>query len=313
MKYHYLILFSGSLDKPLSVTPKTLSAWEGSCVFISCNIKEDSNQTATEVSSEFSNRVQFVGDLGSKNCSLKISQLHLSDNGSYGIRLYWIPGELKTSDKWFETLEIIVHKTPSELIKTVSPEMIEGNNYTVACSIPYYCYDELIELSIQGLESHHVSHPKMTTEIQTVQTNQSFMATWKDHGKQLTCHFHRNLFLYFCLLAAPKGVKILQKPEGRIQEPALVYLKCEVEIARHMTFRWYKNEELLDSTGHMLVFVKTNPSHSGTYHCEAENSVGRSRSPAFTLHIVKSIWLYLNGSQNRTYFFLSITLEASKH
>uniref|UniRef100_A0A8C6YCU8 Immunoglobulin domain-containing protein n=1 Tax=Naja naja TaxID=35670 RepID=A0A8C6YCU8_NAJNA len=141
MKYHYLILFSGSLDKPLSVTPKTLSAWEGSCVFISCNIKEEfhrrinqwsfvwyfqpsfdqslndysgtllysSNQTATEVSSEFSNRVQFVGDLGSKNCSLKISQLHLSDNGSYGIRLYWVPGELKTSDKWFETLEIIVH------------------------------------------------------------------------------------------------------------------------------------------------------------------------------------------------------------
>uniref|UniRef100_A0A8C6Y7B1 B-cell receptor CD22 n=1 Tax=Naja naja TaxID=35670 RepID=A0A8C6Y7B1_NAJNA len=90
------------------------------------------------------------------------------------------------------------------------------------------------------------------------------------------------------VFSAPKGVKILQKPEGRIQEPALVYLKCEVEIARHMTFRWYKNEELLDSTGHMLVFVKTNPSHSGTYHCEAENSVGRSRSPAFTLHVLSS-------------------------
>ncbi|XP_026574620.1 B-cell receptor CD22-like [Pseudonaja textilis] len=92
------------------------------------------------------------------------------------------------------------------------------------------------------------------------------------------------------VFSPPKGVKILQSPEGSIHEPASVCLKCEVEIAKHMdlTFNWYKNEELLDSTDHKLVFVKTNPSHSGIYHCEAENNVGRSRSPAFTLHVLSS-------------------------
>ncbi|ETE61728.1 B-cell receptor CD22, partial [Ophiophagus hannah] len=185
--------------KPLSLTPQILSAWEGSCVFISCNIKEEyesrsinqwsfawyfepsfdstlndysgtllynSNQTATEVSSEFSNRVKFWGDLGSKNCSLKISQLRLSDKGLYGIRLYWVHGELKTPMKWFEKLDINVHETPSEVIKTMSPEMEEQKEYTVACSIPYHCFDEPIKLSIQGLEDHHVLSQKLTTKIQ---------------------------------------------------------------------------------------------------------------------------------------------------
>uniref|UniRef100_A0A8C6Y7F8 B-cell receptor CD22 n=1 Tax=Naja naja TaxID=35670 RepID=A0A8C6Y7F8_NAJNA len=317
----------GSLDKPLSVTPKTLSAWEGSCVFISCNIKEEfhdrrinqwsfvwyfqpsfdkslndysgtllysSNQTATEVSSEFSNRVQFVGDLGSKNCSLKISQLHLSDNGSYGIRLYWIPGELKTSDKWFEILEVIVHKTPSELIKTVSPEMIEGNNYTVACSIPYYCYDELIKLSIQGLEDHHVSPPKMTTEIQTVQT--TFMATWKDHGKQLTCllktHDGREMKKSFANLTVkyvPKGVKVNAEPGGTVREGNKLTLECIVNSSNPPVFSywWYKNGESWNTKqwGSRRDFYSLKGTDSGSYRCEVNNGIGRVDSDNLTINV----------------------------
>ncbi|KAG8143360.1 hypothetical protein E2320_000597 [Naja naja] len=318
---------ASSLDKPLSVTPKTLSAWEGSCVFISCNIKEEfhdrrinqwsfvwyfqpsfdkslndysgtllysSNQTATEVSSEFSNRVQFVGDLGSKNCSLKISQLHLSDNGSYGIRLYWIPGELKTSDKWFEILEVIVHKTPSELIKTVSPEMIEGNNYTVACSIPYYCYDELIKLSIQGLEDHHVSPPKMTTEIQTVQT--TFMATWKDHGKQLTCllktHDGREMKKSFANLTVkyvPKGVKVNAEPGGTVREGNKLTLECIVNSSNPPVFSywWYKNGESWNTKqwGSRRDFYSLKGTDSGSYRCEVNNGIGRVDSDNLTINV----------------------------
>lgn len=139
---YYLILFSGSLGPPLSLTPKTLSAWEGSCVLISCNFEEEylsrpinqvsfawyfepsfndtikdysgkllynSNQTTIAVSSEFRNRVKFVGNLGRKNCSLKISQLRPSDTGVYGIRFYWKSGYLPTQKKWFAQVDITVH------------------------------------------------------------------------------------------------------------------------------------------------------------------------------------------------------------
>lgn len=68
-----------------------------------------SNQTATEVRSELSNRVKFVGDLKSKNCSLKISQLRQSDTGIYGIRFYWISGQLPKQQKWLSQVNIIVH------------------------------------------------------------------------------------------------------------------------------------------------------------------------------------------------------------
>lgn len=124
------------------MTPQTLSAWVGSCAIISCKIEEEyesrpinhvsivwyfnpsfdnalneysgkllykSNQTATEVSSELSNRVTFIGDLGRKNCSLKISQLHQSDTGIYGIRLLWISGNLPEQQKWLSTVNIKVH------------------------------------------------------------------------------------------------------------------------------------------------------------------------------------------------------------
>ncbi|KAL7981122.1 hypothetical protein Chor_005356, partial [Crotalus horridus] len=218
---YYLILFSGSLGgDPLSLTPKTLSAWEGSCVLISCNIEEEyksrylnqvsfawyfqplfnktlndysgkllynSNQTTTAVSSEFHNRVKFVGNLGRKNCSLKISQLRPSDTGDYGIRLYWRAGMLPNQQKWFDKVTITVRESPSELIEIVSTEGKENSVYKVACSIPYSCLDEPITLSIQGLEDHHVWSPETTTKLQTVQTELSFMATWEDHEKQLTC------------------------------------------------------------------------------------------------------------------------------
>uniref|UniRef100_A0A8C6YA49 Ig-like domain-containing protein n=1 Tax=Naja naja TaxID=35670 RepID=A0A8C6YA49_NAJNA len=314
MKYHYLILFSGSLDKPLSVTPKTLSAWEGSCVFISCNIKEEfrsrrinqwsfvwyfqpsfdqslndysgtllysSNQTATEVSSEFSNRVQFVGDLGSKNC---INYL-FKKQFNFVQRLC----------KMFPSFNYLIAETPSELIKTVSPEMIEGNNYTVACSIPYYCYDELIKLSIQGLESHHVSPSKMTTEIQRVQTNQSFMAIWKDHGKQLTCllktHDGREMKKPFANLTVkyvPKGVKVNAEPRGTVREGSKLTLECIVNSSNPPVFSywWYKNGESWNTKqwGSRRDFYSLKGTDSGSYRCEVNNGIGRIASDNLTIN-----------------------------
>ncbi|XP_025032282.1 sialoadhesin-like [Python bivittatus] len=92
------------------------------------------------------------------------------------------------------------------------------------------------------------------------------------------------------VFSAPKEVKILRNPEGRIHEFAFVSLKCEVEVAnpRDLTFKWYKNDELLDFAERVLTILKTSPTHSGTYHCEAKNSMGSSRSPALMLHVISS-------------------------
>ncbi|XP_063168290.1 B-cell receptor CD22-like [Candoia aspera] len=92
------------------------------------------------------------------------------------------------------------------------------------------------------------------------------------------------------VFSAPKKMKILQRPEGRIHEFASVNLKCEVEIAkpRDLTFKWYKNEELLDFTGEVLTILTMSLDHSGVYHCEAKNSMGSSRSPAIMLHVLPS-------------------------
>ncbi|XP_032083602.1 B-cell receptor CD22-like [Thamnophis elegans] len=321
-KYHYLILFSGSLGDPLSVTPKTLSAWEGSCVIISCKIEEEyesrsinqvsfawyfnpsydnnigdysgkllynNNQTITEVSSEFHNRVTFVGDLGRKNCSLKISQLHQNDTGIYGIRLFWKSGSLPEQKKWLSKVNIRVHETPLQLIYTWSPQMEEGSKYTVACSIPYHCFAEPIKLSIEGLEDHHEFSQQMTTETERVKAEQPFKATWKDHKKQLTCLLKtykgteiRKKFANLMVKYGPKGVKLNADHEGTLREGNKLTLECIVGSSNPpvRSFLWFKNGKSWSSAqwDARREFHSLKDTDSGKYRCQVDNGIEKISS-----------------------------------
>ncbi|XP_034279453.1 B-cell receptor CD22-like [Pantherophis guttatus] len=328
----WLLFLSGSLGNPLSVTPENLSIWEGSCVTISCKIKEEhsgrpinqvsfawyfnpsfdndrrefsgellykSNQTATEVLSERSNRVKFVGDLKSENCSLKISQLRRSDTGTYGIRFYWKSGLLPKQQKWLSKVTITVRGTPSELIQTKSPQMEENNTYIVACSIPYHCLDEPIKLSIQGLEGRHLPSPKsdlLTTNIEIVKTEQTFMATWEDHEKQLTCLLKTydgrettKQFANLMVKYAPKGVKVNADPGGAVKEGNKLTLECTVRSSNPpgLSYQWFKdgkiwNDWLPDARREFYSLKETD---SGSYSCKAKNDIGSINSGSLTIDV----------------------------
>ncbi|XP_058052355.1 B-cell receptor CD22-like isoform X2 [Ahaetulla prasina] len=325
----WLFFLSGSLSDPLSVTPQSLSVWVGSCVTISCSIKKgyesrsinqvsfvwyfnpsfddtlkkfsgqllyNSNQTATEVHSEFSNRVKFVGDLERKNCSLKISQLRENDTGIYGIRLYWIAGELPEQQKWMSKVNITVHGTPSELIQTVSPEMKEDRHYTVACSVPYHCFDEPIKLSIQGLEDRLVWSQKMPSETQIVKTEQSFSTTWKDHGKQLTCllktHDGREIpkpFANLMVKYRPKEVKVNAEPGATVREGNKLTLECIVSSSNPpvSSYLWFKNDKVWKNgqSDSRSEFGSLKETDSGSYKCKAINEIGSSDSRSLTINV----------------------------
>ncbi|XP_063168380.1 B-cell receptor CD22-like, partial [Candoia aspera] len=326
----YLIPFSGSLGKPLSVKPLYLEAWEGSCVYISCSIgevyeqrsvdplslvwyfepayedalkdykgellyKSNSNQIADSVSPAFSNRVAFVGDLKDRNCSLKISHLRQNDTGMYGIRLYWKRGELHSEGQWLEKVSIKVHKSPSELIEIVSPEMEENKLYKLACWVPYYCFYEPIILTIQGLGDRPLSQ-KRTNENQKVRTELSLQPTWKDHGKQLTCllktHNGREIKKNFTKLEvkyAPKGVRLNADLGDTVKEGDNLSLECIVNSSNPNVhyYEWLKDGYVQrNSQGVSRTEISgLNEMDSGNYACRASNWIGRTVSENLMINV----------------------------
>ncbi|KAL8220120.1 UNVERIFIED_CONTAM: hypothetical protein K2H54_039221 [Gekko kuhli] len=88
---------------------------------------------------------------------------------------------------------------------------------------------------------------------------------------------------------APKGVKVVQEPENSIHEGNHVNLRCKVEKANPKvdSYRWYKDgvRQHLDSAPAELTIYQVTSAHSGTYWCEATNSVATSRSQQIRLNV----------------------------
>lgn len=96
--------------------------------------------------------------------------------------------------------------------------------------------------------------------------------------------------LFYLVAVAPRKVNIRKNPGGQIDEGMNVVLHCEVGEANptNLTYTWYKDGEmiLLDSPHAYLNLINIDPAQSGSYWCEASNSVGKTLSPTITLHVI---------------------------
>ncbi|XP_060132423.1 B-cell receptor CD22-like [Zootoca vivipara] len=106
---------------------------------------------------------------------------------------------------------------------------------------------------------------------------------------------------------APKEVYILGMTEKVVHEFSRFQVTCEVRAAnpRELKYAWYKDEHQLlqDSADNVLTIHVVKPEDSGTYHCEASNSAGPSRSPAILIDVRFETWP-LHESTMRSFFFL---------
>uniref|UniRef100_A0A8D0CGJ5 B-cell receptor CD22 n=1 Tax=Salvator merianae TaxID=96440 RepID=A0A8D0CGJ5_SALMN len=312
---------------PLRIRPNSLLAWERSCVLIPCEISEmlqfakvnatgvvwffepfwnssfydysgsllyDSDKTLEEnavaASADFQGRVRFVGNLGSRDCSLVISQLRTMDSGSYGARVVASVGTDPWRHKWFQSAMLnITELPPKPKIEIVSTK-IQGNIImTVTCSVFYHCPDEPVTLIFNGRENQHLSSQKLTRGNGTIQIMATVELTWEDAGKKMTVFQGFTGLFFSFLVVAPEEVNVHQYPEGLIYEGDLVNLTCEVGIAnpRRLTYAWYKDGQQLqlDSPSETLTIPWATRSISGNYWCEASNAVGTSQSSKHMLNV----------------------------
>uniref|UniRef100_A0A670II77 B-cell receptor CD22 n=1 Tax=Podarcis muralis TaxID=64176 RepID=A0A670II77_PODMU len=88
---------------------------------------------------------------------------------------------------------------------------------------------------------------------------------------------------------APKEVYILGMTEKVVHQFSRFQVTCEVSAAnpRELKYAWYKDEQQLlqNSADNVLTIHEVKPEDSGTYHCEASNSAGPSRSPTILIDV----------------------------
>ncbi|XP_077193038.1 B-cell receptor CD22-like [Paroedura picta] len=305
---------------PLTINPDSLVTWEGSCVVIPCQINQymgallrdirllwyyqpfyDTNQSDysgrllynSSVASRkqsSSNRLMFLGNLKNekKDCSLKISQVQMEDNGTYGARIFASYSHPVQQNKWFLNATINVAESPPYPKIDLNPKDIREGWMRVTCSVTYHCPAEPLKLTISFLGSTRSLAEKTTMSNGMLQTVADLQMTWEDHGKRLVCSLKRQRTeiskstVELNVKYAPKDVQLISSPGTAIREGETLSMECTCsrsnpEVSEYF---WYKDDQLMEewAKNKNIEFQTERDQHSGAYRCEAKNSVGSEKS-----------------------------------
>uniref|UniRef100_A0A452GQJ8 B-cell receptor CD22 n=1 Tax=Gopherus agassizii TaxID=38772 RepID=A0A452GQJ8_9SAUR len=284
-------------DPPVEV-PESLIAWTGACLSIPCRYKscvvnsiktkkliissltwylnpvydfekKDFSGTVlykhnVAISPAFAGRVRFLGDL-ERDCSLQLSDLRASENGS--------PPAPQI-------------KAPSELRESIPAQAV--------CSIAYYCPDYPITLTWVGL-MHETPEPTTRTDSGRTENTLTFTPTWQDHGTNVTCRLSTRAgtlssesSVVLDVKYAPKGVQVKATPGEIIREGDRLVLMCITNGSNPpvFTYNWYKDSQRLhQGQEQRLEFEAKGDEHSGSYVCEAVNEISSIRSPTLQIDV----------------------------
>ncbi|TFJ96789.1 G-protein coupled receptor 55-like [Platysternon megacephalum] len=308
--------------------PKSLIAWAGACLSIPCRYqscllnpirtnkliinsltwylnpvfdpeKKDFSGTvlykpSADISPAFAGRVRFLGDL-ERDCSLQLSDLRASENGSYGLRLIVSkPGKQQEEAKWMTEISVNVMDSPPAPQIQAPSKLRESTPVDVICSVAYHCPDYPITLTWVGL-GHGTPESTMRTESGRTENTLTFTPTWQDHGKNVTCRLSApagtpssESSVVLDVKYAPKGVQLKATPGQTIREGDRLVLMCMTKGSNPpvSTYNWYKDTQYMYQWREQrLEFEAKGDEHSGSYLCEAVNEISSVRSPMLRIDV----------------------------
>lgn len=298
--------------------PKTLYAWNGTCIWIPCSYKIPGtghtlenltvyhnfeydkrtrdytgtvlykNQKAKEFPSR-QERVQFLGN-DRNNCTLLISPVNVNDTGKLGLRMTSVD-----NNKWLEAISLNVsERAPPPLIQLPS-EIQELQEVTASCFLNFSCSGYKIHLQ-WSLEGHANTLTFLNVESVSTESRLTFRAQWIHHGKNLTCQLW-DPTQQQVLSEETVGLDVKHTPklevqvsprEATIREGESVTMTCQV-ISSHPEYWhvwWLKDGTLLSrERTFSLTLPKVTRQMSGKYQCQAQNAIGSGISEGVDLKV----------------------------
>lgn len=289
--------------------PSSVKGLLGSCVVIPCSFNyPDPGKTVsaftgmwtdasnhlichTDVSKimqQYRNRINLVGDVRQKNCSLKIDPLQQSDlqQGPFHFRI-----EIEGYDKysWKEHTVSITMSEPNPITFSMEEEVVEHQNVSASCFVSHSC-----PASPEFTWSHPGEEQVQLLQLEDGQwkttSNLTFRATSADDNKSLQCTVtykggqKQNKSKILKVKYTPKNVKVEYKSDAKEGED--VRLKCSSDAHPPVdSYVWYN--ETADRVYEGDIYTLQNVSrNTGALYCTASNALGQGKSSSVLINVL---------------------------
>ncbi|XP_072446310.1 B-cell receptor CD22-like [Chiloscyllium punctatum] len=310
-----LIQGCSSVDQWGVSVPGSLSALEGSSVIFNCSfwypeglqsvhkitaiwLKDPCRVHSEELyNSNNPNRnpgIEWIGNLGQKNCSLRINAVQKKHNHRFCFRFIIVD-----KDKWtgMPRLQLIVYARPRTPV--ISPsELVEGVKTNLKCSSSNI--DEKTKTSLKWYGLPDQSAEQCSDDPTVLSSCLRFIPSYQDHNKIIKCSVTYSVFAYsdkasitLNVSYAPKNVTIRvdKGSELTIREGDKLSLMCTSNSNPEAMYSWHKREEesgetrLINGSKGTLSFQSITSSDSGFYSCTATNHVGSNKSNTLEIRV----------------------------
>ncbi|XP_029928049.1 B-cell receptor CD22-like [Myripristis murdjan] len=216
---------------------------------------------------------------------LRIDRVDREDHGCYICSATNVIGSGTNSS----ALCIKVLFPPTKPILSMPAEATEGQNITISCTTESF---PLAQLTLSQINSNsHFSSTNSLPISDNVRTlNASFEVT-PDHAGRYLCNAinsegsdstDKELVVKY----PPSGVTVKTNRHSEITEGDDIVLTCAVSRSNPEphSFRWYQNNNMVGE-GKTYEIKQIQPERSGSYTCEAANSVGAARSQPYQINV----------------------------
>ncbi|XP_039628239.1 B-cell receptor CD22-like [Polypterus senegalus] len=218
----------------------------------------------SHVSSTHRNRVQFLGNRNKKTCSVEISDVQREESGYYKYKF-------ERESLWAVVSGVNVTITGLN-VEATAETVKENDTVTLRCRMN-------CSLTIAWFRNGR--HLDEATEELKIQR-----ASHEDHGSYSCRVGHiASPEVQLNVEYAPKNVVITGQPSSYIEVGTSVTLNCTALANPSSNYTWVKENISQVGSGEQLHINEFNRSHTGSYHCEAINIYGMSKSAAVNLMI----------------------------
>uniref|UniRef100_A0A3P8Z205 Ig-like domain-containing protein n=1 Tax=Esox lucius TaxID=8010 RepID=A0A3P8Z205_ESOLU len=198
---NFLFILKFDASSWTAKVPSSVSGLQGSCIIIPCSFNypepkpkpsrftgvwlKDSHEVvyhpdSSRIFKGYRGRTTLVGDLWQKNCSLRITPLHLSDKGPFFFRI-----EMEDLNK-YSYIHAKVSIAVSSKYKVANEEVKVGGVVSASCSVFYTCPSEPPLLTWSHTRTPSIQSQQLVNGQWELTSSLTFTSTMKDN-KALVC------------------------------------------------------------------------------------------------------------------------------